>query len=230
MGGARTFALRSRCAKTIRCSGCIRHLPPGSSAVLRQADRAAAELRRAGGHRDGECAAHDRDARGVGAADRDRRGIAGHQFARPATSRRCSTRCSKRRCGCARPRLAVCSPMTRRAVPAASPARRAAGFAGIASAAGPPHAVPGSLGGSHASTANGSFTCRRYRPTRRPTVSGQPARFRALVESAELRTLIGVPLRKDGSTARRHQHVTARRCGRSPTSRSRCCRISPRRR
>ncbi len=39
-----------------------------------------AKLRRAGGHRDGECAADHRDARGVGAADRDRRGIAGHQF------------------------------------------------------------------------------------------------------------------------------------------------------
>ena len=39
-----------------------------------------AELRGAGGHCDGERAAVDRDARGVGAADRDRRGIAGHQF------------------------------------------------------------------------------------------------------------------------------------------------------
>ena len=39
-----------------------------------------AELRRAGGHRDGERAAHHRDARGAGAADRDRRGAAGHQF------------------------------------------------------------------------------------------------------------------------------------------------------
>ena len=34
---------------------------------------------RAGGHCNGECAAHHRDARGSGAADRDRRGIAGHQ-------------------------------------------------------------------------------------------------------------------------------------------------------
>ena len=39
-----------------------------------------AELRGAGGHRDGERAAHHRDARGPGAADRDRRGVAGHQF------------------------------------------------------------------------------------------------------------------------------------------------------
>ena len=45
-----------------------------------KADRARRKLRRAGGDRDGERAAHHRDARGLGAADRDRRGIAGHQF------------------------------------------------------------------------------------------------------------------------------------------------------
>ena len=55
-------------------------IPPGGAAVLRQADRAVAEFRGAGGHRDGERAADHRDARGVGAADRDRRGVAGHQF------------------------------------------------------------------------------------------------------------------------------------------------------
>ena len=55
-------------------------LPPGGARVHRQADRAVAEFRRAGGHCNGECAALDRDARSVGAADRDRRGIAGHQF------------------------------------------------------------------------------------------------------------------------------------------------------
>jgi len=57
-----------------------RHLPRRSSALHRQANRTAAELRRAGSHRDGECAADYRDARGVGAADRDCRDIAGHQF------------------------------------------------------------------------------------------------------------------------------------------------------
>ena len=39
-----------------------------------------AEFRGAGGHRDGERAAHHRDPRGLGPADRDRRGVAGHQF------------------------------------------------------------------------------------------------------------------------------------------------------
>ena len=50
------------------------------AAVHRQADRSVAELRGAGGDRNGECAADHRDARGIGAANRDRRGIAGHQF------------------------------------------------------------------------------------------------------------------------------------------------------
>ena len=60
--------------------GAVRVYPPGGATVHRQADRAAAELRGAGGDRDGERAADYRDARGIGAADRDRRGIAGHQF------------------------------------------------------------------------------------------------------------------------------------------------------
>ena len=55
------------------------------------------ELRGAGGHRDGECAAHHRDARGIGAADRDRRGIAGHQLLARRPSPRCSTRYWRRR-------------------------------------------------------------------------------------------------------------------------------------
>jgi GAF domain-containing protein len=47
---------------------------------VRQADRSGRKLCRTGGHRDGERAAHHRDARGIGAANRDRRGIAGYQF------------------------------------------------------------------------------------------------------------------------------------------------------
>jgi len=47
---------------------------------LRQAGCLAAEFRRPSGDRDGERAPHDRDARGTGAADRNGRGTAGHQF------------------------------------------------------------------------------------------------------------------------------------------------------
>ena len=54
-------------------------LSPGGADILRQTDRTAAEFRRASGDRDGECAAHYRDTRGIGAADRDRRGVGGHQ-------------------------------------------------------------------------------------------------------------------------------------------------------
>jgi len=53
-------------------------LSSGSATVHRQADCAIAELRGTGGDRDGKCAAPDRNARGLGAADRDRRGPTGH--------------------------------------------------------------------------------------------------------------------------------------------------------
>ena len=116
LGGVRTgiiVALR----KDDDLLGHHHRLSPGSPAVLRQADRAAAEFRRAGGHRDGECAADHRDARGLGAADRDRRGAAGHQFARPATSRRCSTRCWKRRMRLCEAAHGIVLDLRRRALP-----------------------------------------------------------------------------------------------------------------
>jgi GAF domain-containing protein len=56
------------------------YLSPRSSPLLREAYCVVAEFRGAGGHRDGECAAPDRDARGLGAADRDCRGAGGHQL------------------------------------------------------------------------------------------------------------------------------------------------------
>ena len=79
LGGVRTLLVRAA-AQGRRAARRHHRLPPGGAAVHRQADRAVAELRGAGGHRDGERAADHRDARGAGAADRDRRGVAGHQF------------------------------------------------------------------------------------------------------------------------------------------------------
>jgi GAF domain-containing protein len=73
LGGFRTIlgvALR----KENILFGAITILSPGSQPLHRQADRVIAELRRAGRHRDGKRAAHHRDARGAGTADRDRRG------------------------------------------------------------------------------------------------------------------------------------------------------------
>jgi GAF domain-containing protein len=60
LAGMRTF-LAVPAHQRKRPVGRIRHLPPRSPAVLRQADRAVAELRRAGGHRNGERAAHHRN-------------------------------------------------------------------------------------------------------------------------------------------------------------------------
>ena len=74
------------------------HLPPGSPPVHRQADRAAAELRRPGRHRHREHAAaqraapaHRRSDRGAGAADDNRGNSGGHQQLASATRSRCST-------------------------------------------------------------------------------------------------------------------------------------------
>ena len=77
--------------------GCIHRLSPGGAAIHRQADRAAAELRRAGGDRDGErAAASPRRARRWSSRPRPPR-CCRSSTPRPAISRRCSTRCWKRR-------------------------------------------------------------------------------------------------------------------------------------
>ena len=67
------------CAKASRSASIMSRAPAGR-AVYRAADRTGAHLCRSGGHRDREYAADHRDARGAGAADRDRRSVAGHQF------------------------------------------------------------------------------------------------------------------------------------------------------
>ena len=79
LGGATHRLSGSRCARTSVCSGLSCVYRQEVQAVLRQADRPAGELRRPGGDRDGERAAADRAAGGAGAADRDRRGVAGDQ-------------------------------------------------------------------------------------------------------------------------------------------------------
>ncbi len=100
--------------------------PARSTAVLRQADRAVAELRGAGGDRDGERAAGHRNARGVGAADRNRRSPPGHQF---VARRPCSNLRRDLRKGAhsmrQRPWIAIFA--RRRSFPAGCDARRAGG-------------------------------------------------------------------------------------------------------
>ena len=73
------IAARCRLRRTSTLLGYIA-ASAGGSAVHRKQIALVAELRRPGGDRDGERAAHHRDARGAGAADRDRRGAGGHQF------------------------------------------------------------------------------------------------------------------------------------------------------
>ena len=102
LGGVRTVPVCAA-AQGRRPARLYHRLPPGSPPVHRQADRAAAEFRGAGGDRDGERAADHRDARGLGAADRDRRGVAGHQFLarRSRAGVRCDARKGERLCGAA---------------------------------------------------------------------------------------------------------------------------------
>ena len=88
-----------RCCETAVRSACIVRQPHRGQAVHRQADRAARDLRRPGGHRDRERAAvrraagaHARPQRGAGAADRDQRGPARHRQLADRPRSRCSTR------------------------------------------------------------------------------------------------------------------------------------------
>ena len=94
--GRRSAHRRSRCvaAQGRRPARRDHRLSPRSPALHRQADRAVAELRGAGGDRDGERAPHHRDAGGARPADRDRRGARRHQCVtrRPRAGIRCDAR------------------------------------------------------------------------------------------------------------------------------------------
>ena len=98
----------------------------GGPAVHRQADRAVAELRGAGGHRDGErAAASPRRARRWSSRPRPPR-CCRSSIPRPATSRRCSMRCWKRRCSLCEAAFGSLCDLRRRALPRGRAARRAA--------------------------------------------------------------------------------------------------------
>ena len=204
-----------------RCSASCR-LSPGGPAVLRQADRAVAEFRGAGGHRDGERAADRRDARGLGAADRDRRGVAGHQFL--ARRPRAGVRCDAGK-GDAAVRGGIWT--ARRIYEQAFSHRGDAGM---------PARILSNIGA----------TTRRLwarAPNRRAFAGERIIHVTDMMAEESIRRLtqlvarwsisaesaaLDVPLR--GTSVSVSSTSTARRSGRFPTSRSPCCRISRRRR
>ena len=219
ISAARAPCSPCRCAKTRRCSAHLR-LPPGGPAVHRQADRAAAEFRGAGGDRDGERAADHRDARGLGAADRDRRGAAGHQFLarRPRAGVRRDA--GKGACACATPLTAACSSTTARTC---MPSRRTAcrtQFADILRQGVPCCRLtgePGLIEGEpfvHIADSRKS-TIRFF--AARPSSARHP--HGAVCAAAQGRRTPGPDFRRPPGGAAVHRQ-----------SRSRCCRISRRRR
>ena len=166
-------------------------------------------------------------ARGAGAADRDRRGVAGHQLL--ARRSRAGVRCDAGK-GDAAVRGGIrqsCAPIDG---DAASAPRPCAGYR----AASPSICAAASAGRSRTAARSAVVRGERLIHILDLTATSRTATAiriaRAAVELGGARTALLVPLRKDDAAARRHSRSTARRCGRSPTSRSRCCRTSPRRR
>ena len=206
--------------------GAIIVLPPGGPAVHRQADRAAAEFRGAGGDRDGERAADDRDARGAGAADRDRRGLAGHQLL--ARRSRAGIRRDARKGDAAvrAPHSAALRLYDGERFQRGGHARLSAQLCRVAAASRSIPAATGSPARLHRAASASSIS--PMLPTTRPTARRSESRGtgRAWRRShAAVRCRCARTTRCSASLS-----STARRCGRSPTSRSRCCRTSRRRR
>ena len=209
------------------CSAAITIVPPGGPAVHRQADRAVAEFRGAGGDRDGERAAVDRDARGAWSSRPRPPRYCRSSIPRPATSRRCSTRCSTRPYASARRPTATLWTYDGERFQRGRGSRRADGSPSGLTQRGAVRPCPSTPFERIARRRAQSSTSPMYAKTRLTDASGSSD---ALVE------LGGVRSAAHGAAAQRRRACsapspsTARRCGRSPTSRLRCCRISRRRR
>ena len=192
---AREMPHRARRAAVARGRADRRYLPraPTGRAVHRAADRAGPHLRRPGGHRDREHPPPHRDARGAGAADRDRRDPAGHQFLarRPRAGVRCDA--GKGDAPVRGAQSASCGHIDGKG---SSDPPRCGGFAGI-------RRLPGQFRAAGTRGRRATAWCAGKRLVHIPDLGGSDAYRagdpvpRARVELGGIRTLLFVPLRKD---------------------------------
>ena len=188
------------------------HLSSGGPSVHRQADRAGAELRRPGRHRHREHAAAQRTARQICCSSRPPPPTCSRSSAaRLSICRPCSTRLSSRPPDCAMPTWRQ------------FPGRRA-----TSSTSSRPTVFRTNLPRSceDASDARGAGfgvgrACLEGRTVHIPDVLADPEYTLAeRRSSAGFRTMLGVPLMREGMPHRRDRLARGRRASRSPTSRS----------
>ena len=166
---------------------------PRGAAVFRQADRAVAELRGTGGDRDGERAADHRDARGAWSSRPRPPRCCRSSIPRPATSRRCSTRCSTRRCSLCQAVLRPPCTLTMANISARRGARRArlCRMVGTAWRRSP---TPGAGPLGRIAQGERVVVTDYLRGSERTAPIPQ---FKALVDAGGLRSAVAVALRKD---------------------------------
>ena len=159
LGGARTMLCVSRCARTTRCSAYIASTARKSGRSPTSRSRCCRTSRRRRSSRWRTRGSSPRRARRWSSRPRPPR-CCRSSIPRPATSRRCSMRCSKRRCGCARPHSAYLLHLRRRAF-------HAAAVRGVPAAFAEYRATAVRYGPSRAASLAGSLRGERVRPHRR---------------------------------------------------------------
>ena len=181
-----------------------RHLPPGGAAVHRQADRAGAELRRPGRDRHREHAAAQRTA-AIACSSRPRPPTCSRSSAaRPSICRPCSTRWSSRPRGCARPTGGH-----------SSAARRMMSTVTVATYGFAPRLPRIVMRANAASTPDEvAYRSGALSKARSIQIAGRASRSGIHLASSRderggYRTMLGVPLLREGDTRRRADVCTA---------------------